>query len=125
MKCNAVGIRPDQKLTDSCGFVHGHAGPCNWVMTHASDDELRAECERRFGPDYVNGLPRVREANLVDERDEWKRRAEAAEAKMGDYYGEMTKVRNVVRESGPGIATAKPDNSVAWLDEDLLCEDAP
>lgn len=106
---------------------------CTGEPTHCSDcardaltdDQLRAECERRFGLDYMNGLPRVREANLIDERDEWKRRAEAAEEKMGDYYGEMTKVRNVVRESGPGIATAKPDNSVAWLDEDLLCEDAP
>ncbi len=28
------------------------------------------------------------------------------------------------REMGPGIASVRPDNSVAHLDEDLLCEDA-
>lgn len=33
-------------------------------------------------------------------------------------------VEQVMRESGPGIAAVKPDNSVAFLDEDLLCEDA-
>lgn len=29
----------------------------------------------------------------------------------------------VSRERGPGIAATKPDNALAWLDEDLLCDD--
>jgi hypothetical protein len=51
-----------------------------------------------------------------------------------DAAGEVGDVGEVIHygeglnmEQGPGIATLpvkRPDNSVAWLDEDLLCDDA-
>lgn len=113
----------------------------------ATDDQLRAECERRFGPDYVNGLPRVREANLIDERDEWKRRAEAAEAESKKHWEafcvseqertDAESSRDAAMRVGKramqlknehierGIAALKPDTA-RWgpSDEDLLADDA-
>lgn len=129
------------------------------------DDALRAECERRWG---LNAGP-YRE--LAAERDEWKRRAEAAEAvitrqtrpgTIGEVWaryerGEIDTAEMLAKtgapnlwgyrswrseqkpacsaeqslrsmmfsqETRPGIAATKPDNSIAHLDEDLLCEDA-
>lgn len=94
---------------------------------------------------------------LRSERDEWKRRAEAAEAHLADPKrcirietpaGDLVPLGSIQkcgrldllvtrvdgeglpgfdsREFGDGIAgrNLKPDNSVAHLDEDLLCEDA-
>ena len=55
---------------------HGHAGKCDWVAQSLSDDALRSECERRGGVGYVDPFRGIAEK----ERDEWKRRAERAEA---------------------------------------------
>jgi hypothetical protein len=41
----------------------------------------------------------------------------------GSYIVPRSTVRRLL-ESGPGIASMRPDTSVAFLDEDLLCEDA-
>lgn len=112
----------------------------NQVLTAfggVSDDQLRAECERRFGPDYTNGLPRVREANLIDERDaviaerdgahravlaltrerdEWRLRAEAAEEHLADARdGEISD--DVVRAEYTRrfMVTAPAPSPADWL----------
>jgi len=105
------------------------------VKAWFSDDELRAECERRFaGP--VNEYTRLADEHhkTTAERDEWKRRAEAAEAKasevqrVADFWADKSIAiqRDREREHGPGLAAldTRPDNSIAHLPEDLLCEDA-
>lgn len=48
-----------------------------------TDADLRAECERRgmyVGPQHIPAGRTPLENRLIEERDEWKRRAEAAEA---------------------------------------------
>lgn len=90
----------------------------------------------------------------LDECGEWRRRAEAAEGALADIPRRnaedmLAKVENIkglagwlpdetvpgiifgtdrtperIRERGPGIDAQRPDNSIAWLDEELLCEDA-
>lgn len=128
-----------------------------------TDAELRAECERR-SMEYVGGLavPVGEHRRILAERDQWKCRAEAAEAKrseaavralaqrtaeaLGHGWLPDPKTEPIVygvdrtqpkeggggvayagsfNETGPGI-TAKPPQSepLAFLDEDLLCEDA-
>jgi hypothetical protein len=111
----------------------------------ATSDELRAECERRGMGDAARDR---------DEWVEWKRRAEVAEGLLAAVPKDAFSPRGVVAwlpdpklgfmqcghglagacrlctppkmlgESGPGIAAQRPDNSIAFLDEDLLCEDA-
>lgn len=163
-------------------------------LESSTDDQLRAECERRGELVLMEPLERdLRAANraahadcdaalsevkrITAERDEWRRRAEMYQSRMdmlemklgeaqdggiaddvlraeyvrrfgpeSDAYGEMRSralaeerhprtdasfdygsfYRALMRsaESGPGLAAKKPDNSIAWLDEDLLCEDA-
>lgn len=90
-----------------------------------SDEELRAECERRF----PKGFGVVHEVTLR-ERDEWKRRAEAAEAKVAFYY-----------PFAPPAPTPPQHNKAQWMaqqtptqarpaeeswpcDEDLLADDS-
>lgn len=72
------------------------------------------------------------------DRDEWKRMAERAEKDLVAALDDRAELvaeleqrkkgkRSLLRdfcESGTGIRRLRPDNSVAWLDEDLLCEDA-
>lgn len=101
-----------------------------------SGEQLRAECERRGMWSDTAALARAINADTVAERDEWKRRAEEAEAENVEIARQhmlwlengasmMTPtVGRVLRESGPGIAAARPDNSIAHLDEDLLADDA-
>jgi hypothetical protein len=124
-----------------------------------TDEQLRAECERRR-----LGMVAIRDANgayIVDhdhfrivgmyraERDEWKQRAQDAEERLkrveegrlilGNVsFDELARelrrrgalVQDLAQrevEPGTGIASLpekRPDNSVAFLDEDLLCEDA-
>lgn len=97
------------------------------------DAELRAECERRFGHQYgardVSWEKLVAEANR--QREHWKTVAESAAAERDALKADLdawkSGKRSLLRdffERGPGIAATKPDNSVAWLDEDLLCDDA-
>jgi hypothetical protein len=133
-----------------------------YMQKFVSDDQLRAECERRFGNEYGarderwDGLVKKAQAETErvakraaiasaavierEERDEWKRRAEVAEAKVENYergVRECLELRAQIQadmklastvtfttESGPGIAAMRPDTSVAFLDEDLLCDDA-
>ncbi len=79
-------------------------------LTRATDDQLSAECERR-------GISLFSEkvAEICAQRDEWKRRAEAAEAKLESGEAVVREVEiggrrvvftasGVYRESGPGIA---------------------
>lgn len=95
-------------------------------LTRYSDDQLRAECERRWrgavemfwpalaaiGGCKVCGAPPG--ASCTKECDDDRVSNEAVR-----LWSQ--------RESGPGIAKRdmRPDNGVAWLDEDLLCEDVP
>lgn len=101
---------------------------------------------RRFGMPEAVYAPKWLEGEL----DEWKRRAEAAEALVADEHDEgcnrslgctcsrgpagwktraleaeasaLKMARRIFTERGPGI-DSRPDNSVAWLDEELLCAD--
>jgi hypothetical protein len=104
-----------------------------------SDVEFREECARRGI--HLQGAPEsaLRERVAACDRaiDEWRARAEAAELRLRstvliDSCDGSTMVvggvtyRPTGYESGHGIARRdpRPDNSVAHLDEDLLCEDA-
>lgn len=90
-----------------------------------TDDQLRDECERRLGPDYTRGLPRVREANLIEDRDKWRKRAEAAERESERLRAGMYIEGDLVgRESGPGIAAKKLDTAFYVDPLDLLADDA-
>ena len=105
-----------------------------WLLKNVTDDELRAECSRR-------GIGNVSEpVCAVAERDEWKRRAEEyrddmhrARKERGWAEDQLARITGNVglkpmcdgREQGAGITNdQRPDNSIAHLDEDLLCEDA-
>jgi hypothetical protein len=106
MICRATG--PDWKtgeLLPECTMPHGHRGECENKTRLFTDDQLRAECERRFGNEYgardkqweklidearpgihyvaMSDVER-RESGLRAERDEWKRRADVAEAHLAD-----------------------------------------
>jgi hypothetical protein len=130
-----------------------------------TDDQLRAECNRRWGEDDCPMAKTLRhERDEADKRaqdwaasftamrelrDEWKRRADAEREKwQGALLEQQGRARAAeervaslesrieggylptiarhmrLNESGPGIAAAAPDNSVAHLDEDLLADDA-
>lgn len=129
-RLKSVGVR------DMHGIVPCPAGAL-------TDDQLRAECERRKMSVSGPGATEETWNSVRAERDDWKRRAEAAEACVGersrimpadpdpavrDYFKSLAKKYSAelaaLTERGPGIAATKPDNGVAWLDEDLLCEDA-
>jgi hypothetical protein len=164
---------------ECCLLVKGHATWCRLGMPgrqphhlspngslvqliDATDDQLRAECERRGFDQRIRGpelktIERLRvaeaerdqwEANanaasmswqkvqrkcdgLRVECDEWKRKAEAS-GSMRNEGGELKQINATVarhmrsaRERGPGIAAKPPQpEPAAFLDEDLLCEDA-
>jgi hypothetical protein len=110
--------------------------------THASDEELRAECERRWPPGEMAHFSPVSEyMKLQAERDEWKARAETAAALLAiqpqvPFAGRVmtfvtTDGENCttlgharIGESGPGIAATKPTDE-HWVDPlDLLADDA-
>ena len=132
-----------------------------FALRVSSDDELRAECERRgFGPTIAQEAMHLmlvaernarevtlRERGLAErDRDEWKRRAQAAETGLAAVamataddrpaaglsaitIDTPEKLGNLLagarpNEVGPGIAGHRPDNSLAHLDEDLLADDA-
>lgn len=66
-----------------------------------TDDQLRAECERRgIFPEPFTTLANTEVAKIAEklaaERDEWKRRAEAAEQR----YDALVKRQNVIELSG-------------------------
>ena len=105
-----------------------------------SDDQLRAECERRGLTHNFATFGTFKQVQA--DGAEWKRRADAFEsAALGrksqaefdavvaerDSLVVALRERNVIArlERGPGIA-ASPSASepLAHLDEDLLCEDA-
>lgn len=60
-----------------CGCEQDH-NPVS--PSRVTDGQLRAECERRGLREYCTGYPEKLEAELGRDRDEWKRRAEAAES---------------------------------------------
>lgn len=136
-------------------------------LEHATDDQLRAECERRkldfadyeynaeCGCGYYETFDTAAQRDAADdqhqavcpsgvetlarERDEWKRRAEAAEgevakwreAKLQRIASGIERISMGVRESGPGIGSHPPDihkpepDHSHYVDPlDLLCEDA-
>lgn len=89
MKCGAARWFGDE--LKNCDYEHAHGGVCSWHAFSLTDAQLRAECERRFaGP--VNEYTRLRKASdeaievLTKDRDEWKRRAEAAEELVKTDY---------------------------------------
>ena len=152
---------------------------CDWRHTNATRPEridLSHAAFRRLENDFWPKPPQTRDARIYGlelERDEWKRRAESAEAEIAqakraihaamresgatagtgvtefirELHARVTRLEamacpcgcNKLREGpthvagsakalverGLGIVRLNADNSVAWLDEDLLCEDAP
>lgn len=122
------------------------------ALRGATDDQLHAECRRRgmrhmeteqadalqkicddFSPEEVDFAPFLR-SELTELAVLRREKAAAAEANC-DHERHLKAHRDFIAasranrmgEAGPGIA-AKPaprtDHSVAFLDEDLLCEDA-
>lgn len=78
--------------------------------------------ESRLGK--AKGWDAQTDAQMTRDRDEWRRRAEAAETELAKWQNpKLERIAHRVRESGPGIAAQRPDHSVAWLDEELLCAD--
>lgn len=117
---------------EACNRVLPPLGP-----SFVTDDELRAECERRRMFFATGEICRERDSanrraetastrciELERERDEWKRRAEAAEAKLAapmlvgqTYtstesepfdYGPFMRALGRAAENGPGLAATKP-----------------
>jgi hypothetical protein len=90
-------------------------------LLRASDDSLRSECNWRWGEDDC-----LMAKTLRHERDELKAEVAMLRARIDEGY--LPQIARLMRlnESGAGIADAdqRPDNSIAHLDEDLLCEDA-
>ena len=159
-RCHVKTPSLTNELCRPCWFIEreGSASlPLGWEPHHhgplrtISDDDLRDEYDRR---EVVS----QRHMRLEAERDEWKRRAEAAEAMpmhahkcvrivtdgelvpLGSLHdfgriellvtrvdGERLPFRDLIaNEAGPGIARLpEPRHEpIAFLDEDLLCEDA-
>jgi hypothetical protein len=129
------------------------AATCYTAFGDVTDEQLRAECEQRGFICELHSVTHVvtmDERNIARrERDEWQRRAEDAEERLkrveegrlilgnvsfDELARELRQRGAIVHdlaqrevESGTGIASLpekRPDNSVAFLDEDLLCEDA-
>lgn len=117
--------------------------PMREVLKAAGEEELRAECERR----WPNASNWAMWRKAEQDRDELKRRAEAAEAELSrpmqcscydcaQVFARRESIRLEPRarrplsaltaESGPGISRlpAPSPEPLAHLDEDLLCEDA-
>lgn len=82
MKCRATGSdwRTGKLMMPEYQMPHGHRGACDNESRLLTDDQLRAECERRWPP----GERDPRWTQLEAERDEWRRRAEAAESELAD-----------------------------------------
>lgn len=110
------------------------------AVKHATDDVLRAECERRWPP----GATDSKYVALERERDEALHRAETAEKALFQMQGAAKALAARVDgppqfddgatdeqmrecEAGPGIKALSERRSepLAFLDEDLLADDAP
>lgn len=98
------------------------------AVKHATDDVLRAECERRWLPGSIDS----KYVALERERDEWKARVRAAEKalfQMQETAKALAATDEQMRkyETGPGVKALSERRSepLAFLDEDLLADDAP
>ena len=156
-KCRATGLLVNGEMSPECTLRHGHAGVCNWTAMKITDDQLRAEYERRgldledfeyaFTCHGCGGTwsefdteaerdaadakhdaecPRGLGA-LTRERDEWKRRADAAEKELAErryMRGLQTYDEPAQLERGPGIASLRTDNEGHYVDPWDFLEDA-
>lgn len=121
-------------------------------MSDSIEDALNlAGCSKGLGTDYRSlkrgpvddQLRKAQERashweceywSLRHELEGWRLRAQKTEAALNRTPEENMAivdraVKKVVRkhhldEQGPGIVQLRPDNSIVWLDEDLLCDDA-
>ncbi len=105
---------------DAAAFAHlKRCGGAPGVLMEFTDDQLRAECTRRWGEDDWPMVTTIRARAEAAEA-----RVKSLEARIEDGY-----LPHIARLQGNAYGLAawperRQDNTIAFLDEDLLCDDA-
>lgn len=127
MQCLAAGYVGDE--LQSCLLPHGHEGECDWKVRRATDDQLRAEYERRgLAPThwaYEQACSALRQAKAGQEvlradREEWKHRAELTEGLNATHGKAIRSIYRLCVKHGMAEATEKP---LEWLASALAALD--